>query len=166
MRLFILIAIFVFSAVGAAAQEAAAKAETKKYVPVADYDPKRNAAEDLKLAVAEAQRTNKHILLEVGGKWCVWCRIMDAYFEKNPDLLDLREKNYILLKVNVSEENENAALLSQYPAAEGYPHIYVLDSSGKLLHSQNTAPLEEGKTYHKERFTEFLNKWKPAEAQK
>jgi hypothetical protein len=72
----------------------------------------------------------------------------------------LLEENYIILKVNYSKENKNEKFLSQYPAVEGYPHFFVLDSEGKLLHSQNTGELEKEKDYDMEKFVDFLNKWK------
>ena len=133
-----------------------------KYVPVTDYDPQRDAAADIGLAVAEAKRTKKNVLLEVGGKWCVWCRIMDEYFEANPDVLKLREDNFVTLKINFSPENENKEVLSKYGEIPSYPYIFVLDSEGKLIHAQNTGDLEAGKSYDKEKFVGFLKKWSPS----
>lgn len=134
----------------------------ENYTPVVDYDPTRNASDDIKQAIKEAQRTKKNILLEAGGKWCIWCHIMDEFFQKNADILELRERNYITVKINYSPENENKEVLSQYPEIPGYPHLFVLDSSGKLLHSQFTGDLEAGKTYSREKFIAFLEKWMPA----
>lgn len=133
-----------------------------KYVPVHEYDFKRDAAQDIADAVAEAERTNKRVLMEVGGLWCGWCRIMDTFFAKNPDLLALREKNFVMLKVNFSEENKNEEALSRYPKINGFPHIFVLDKDGQLLHSQDTGQLEAGKGYDLEKFKAFLMKWATA----
>ena len=123
------------------------------------YDPKRDPGKDIQDAIIEAGKTSKRILLEVGGEWCVWCHIMDRYFEENPKLLEFREKNFVMVKINFSRENENKKLLSRYPAIPGYPHIFVLDSNGKLLHSQDTSKLESGKSYNLEKFFSFLQKW-------
>src|SRR3712207_305294 len=117
------------------------------YTTLFRSDPRRDAAADVERALAEARRAKKNVLLEVGGKWCVWCRIMDSYFAANPDVLKLREDNYVMVKVNFSPENENKAALSKYGEIPAYPHIFVLDSEGKLLHSQNTGELEVGKSY-------------------
>jgi hypothetical protein len=68
----------------------------------------------------------------------------------------------VTVKINFSQENLNEALLSKYPKISGYPHLLVLDSSGKLLKSQETSSLEEGKSYNLGRFTDFLNKWAPS----
>jgi thioredoxin-related protein len=132
-----------------------------KYIPVTWYDPKRNAAQDIQDAIQEAHRTNKRILLEVGGEWCSWCHTLDKFFEANPDLLTLRDKNFVTVKINFSEENENKDVLSRYDPIPAYPHIFVLDSYGKLLVSQNTNVLESGKSYDLERLTVFLTNWAP-----
>lgn len=139
------------------------KAGSEKYVPVHKYDPARNAEQDIREAVAEADRVGKRVLLEVGGEWCIWCHIMDTYFEKNPELLAYREKNFVMLKINFSEENKNEQALSRYPQINGYPHLFVLDRDGKLLHSQDTGPLEEGKSYNLDKFMAFLKEWSPRE---
>lgn len=125
----------------------------------ARYDPERDPEKDIRDALAEAQRSGRRILLEVGGEWCSWCHIMDAYFEQHPTLLDFREKSFVLVKINFSRENENKKLLSRYPKIPGYPHIFVLDSNGKLLHSQDTSQLESGRSYDLQKFLSFLKKW-------
>lgn len=139
-----------------------AGAPPPKYVPVVEYDPGRDAAADVEQSLAEAQRTKRHVLLVVGGKWCSWCHIMDGYFKQHADVLKLREDNYVTVKVNFSPENENQALLAKYPEIPGYPHIFVLDAEGKLLHSQFTGDLEAGKSYDREKMVAFLRKWAPA----
>jgi thioredoxin-related protein len=136
---------------------------SENYVPVHTYDPARNADQDIKDAVAEAGRTGKRVLLEVGGDWCIWCHHMDEFFEKHPELLALREKNFIMVKINYSDENKNEQVLSRYPAVKGYPHIFVLERDGKLLQSQDTGKLEEGKSYNLDKFTAFLKEWSPPE---
>ncbi len=126
------------------------------------FDPDRNAAKDIAAAVAEASRTGKRILLDVGGNWCVWCHAMERYFEEHANLRALRDKYYVTVKINWSPENKNEPVLSKYPRISGYPHLFVLDKNGVLLHSQDTGPLEDGKSsYDLEKFTAFLTKWAP-----
>ncbi len=126
------------------------------------YDHTRDAAADIRHALSVARKEGKHVLLEVGGTWCIWCKILDRYFEEHPDLLALRKANYVMVKVNFSKENENAAALGKFPEASGYPHFYVLDAQGSLLQSQDTAPLEEGRNYHHGRMRGFLKAHAPA----
>lgn len=130
--------------------------------PHQKYDPARDADKDLRNAIAQAQKTDKRILLEVGGEWCTWCHILDRYFRAHPDLTAARDRHYVTVKINVSAENQNKTVLSRYPGIPGYPHFFVLDSDGTLLRSQKTSDLEDGASYSLARFTAFLEKWAPA----
>ncbi len=126
------------------------------------YDPARDPAQDLKQAIPIAQKEKKRIILELGGNWCIWCKHMDDFYAAHSDLLQFRADHYVLVKVNVSQENMNERFLSQFPQAAGYPHIYILDSDGKFLHSQDTAELEDGaSSYVLQVFMDFLQKWAP-----
>ena len=131
------------------------------YVPVTVYDPKRDGEADIKDAVVEARRTGKRVLVDVGGEWCGWCHTLDRFFEQNPTLLEYREQNFVMVKINYSPENQNEKLLSRYPQIPGFPHLFVLDEKGKLLHSQDTSELEEGKSYNLEKLFAFLKNWSP-----
>jgi thiol:disulfide interchange protein len=130
-----------------------------KYVPVTKYDPQRNADQDIRDAVAEAQRSQRRILLEVGGEWCIWCHRLDDFFAAHPNLTSLRDKNFVTVKINFSEENPNKEVLSRYGPISAYPYIFVLDSGGKLVRSQETGVFEEGKSYDEKRLMTFLNYW-------
>jgi thiol:disulfide interchange protein len=135
--------------------------EAPAYTAPDKYDPKRDPEKDLAAARAEARRSQRNTLVEVGGEWCTWCHIMDDFFRDHADLADLREKNYVLMKVNMSRENANKAFLSRYPIIRGYPHLFVLDPEGKLIQSQNSSELEDGRSYNLKRFTKFLTKFSP-----
>lgn len=145
---------------GQSAPPRAADAATM-FAPGAAFDPGRDPVADLATAVAEAPRSGKRIMLDVGGEWCPWCHRMDAFLQADPELRALRDADYVWMKVNYSEENENAAFLSRFPEIRGYPHLFVLDADGKLLHSQFTGALEQGKSYDREKFLAFLRQWAP-----
>lgn len=125
------------------------------------FNPTANPFDDLKTAVGLAKEVNKRIILDVGGEWCIWCHRIDAFMHSTEEIKSLLEENFIVLKINFSKENKNEKFLSQYPLIEGYPHFFVLDTDGKLLHSQNTGELEKEKDYDKEKFIAFIHKWKP-----
>jgi thiol:disulfide interchange protein len=122
------------------------------------YDASRDPAKDLQDAIAVATKTNRKILLEVGGDWSVYCNIMDQTFDSHPQLRKLRDANYVTLKVNFSKENPNEAFLSHYPKIPDYPHFFVLDSKGAFLFSQPTHKFEHGKTYNVGKIESFLKK--------
>ena len=127
--------------------------------PGAGYDPKRDPAADLSAAVEQAGKSGKRIMLEIGGEWCHWCHLLEGFFRSHDDMRKQLEENFVVVKVNFSPENENEAFLSGYPEFRGYPHIFILDSNGDVLHSQNTGLLEKGEGYDTEKMKKFLTKW-------
>lgn len=132
----------------------------------ASFDPARDPAADLATAQAEARRSGRRIVLDVGGEWCPWCHLMDGFIAGDAEIRGFRDAHYVWMKVNYSEENENTAFLAHYPAVKGYPHLFVLDADGALLHSQFTGELEadpgQKKGYDRTRFFAFLQQWAPA----
>jgi len=129
------------------------------------YDPRRDPNKDLATASQEAKRLNKNILVVVGGEWCSWCHALDRFFHEHADLAALRDKNYVTMKVSMSQENPNRAFLGRFPRIHGYPHIFILDPGGNLIHSQPTNVLEDGQSYNSERFKRFLEQFAPKNSQ-
>ena len=145
--------------VSAQAQGQATTTPTSAKTAEPKFDPNRDAAADIVAALAEARRTNRRVILDVGGEWCGWCHTLDRYFVEHPDLKALRDKNYVWIKVNYSQENKNEAVISRYGQILSYPWLFVLDQDGKLVQSQQTDPLEEGPSYNYDRMKGFLTKW-------
>lgn len=125
------------------------------------FDPKRDPAADLAKAVQVATKENKRIILDVGGEWCGWCHKLDEFFRTNQEAAALLKAHYVVVKVNFSPENRNEAFLSKYPEIKGYPHLFVLEKTGKLLHSQDTGLLETGPAHDPAKVIPFLKKWVP-----
>lgn len=123
------------------------------------YDPTANPFRQLDAVKEQAANEGKRILLDVGGEWCIWCHRLDDLFRANKDLADLVNKHYIVMKVNVSIDNKNEIFMAQFPKVAGYPHLFILDAAGKVVHSQDSGQLEEGKGHSKEKVAEFLKKW-------
>ena len=100
------------------------------------YDPSRDAFQDGRDAIKRATKTNRRILIEVGGDWCKWCHVLDRFLNKNPDIKKELHQTFVFLKVNVSEENSNDEFLKVFPRPLGYPHMYVTEKDGNLLLSK------------------------------
>ncbi len=135
--------------------------------PVAEkpFDPGRDPAKDLRAAEARAASEHKNILMDVGGNWCPWCLLLDRTLAEDPVLHAALEKNYVLLRVNWSRENQNAEFLVEYPETRGYPAWYVLSASGRLLKAEDTSELEQthllSTGYSKAAVGAFLEKYAP-----
>jgi len=124
------------------------------------YDPTRDPFADGREAVKLATKTNRRILIEVGGDWCKWCHILDRFINNDLQIKKSLYETFVVLKVNVSDENSNEKFLAAFPKALGYPHMYITESDGQVIYSQDTAEFLSNKKYSKTKFMQFLNKWK------
>ncbi len=106
------------------------------------FDPQRDAARDVMTAQALAKASGKRVLVDIGGEWCRWCRMLDRLIASQPTIKAFVDGHYVWVKVSYSPENKNAALLSRWPKARGYPYLVVLDGDGRMLHAQGVQGLE------------------------
>jgi thiol:disulfide interchange protein len=130
------------------------------------FDPTRDSTKDLHAAMEQARAEHKNILMDVGGNWCGWCLVLEKTLHEDPVLDALLEKNYVVLHVNWSKENENTPFLGKYPQPKGFPAWYVLSPEGRLLKAEtDTSELEAthklGEGYNKDALKRFLEEHAP-----
>jgi len=163
LKLSITIIIFLISlnasADGILSQDSVVSIKTSLPTYSSIYDDTRDPFEDATAALTLAKGSNRNVLIEIGGNWCSWCHKMDEFLEKNPEIYKALHKKYVLLKINVSDSNENSEFMSSLPPVLGYPHMFVSTASGKMLLSKDTAELLQDNDYSAEHWLSFLNKW-------
>lgn len=152
-----LILCLSISGVAFAQENNAAKAQEK----VKLYNPNANAKADIDAAVAKAKAANKHVFVQVGGNWCGWCIAFHKLVDATPELKSYLDGNYETVLVNYSQENKNEAVMASLgnPGRFGFPVFVILDGSGKVIHIQNSAYLEEGKGHSVKKVMDFLKGW-------
>ncbi len=125
------------------------------------YKPAEDATKAIQKAVVKATGEKKHVLIQVGGNWCSWCARFDKLSREDAQIDSLLRSSFITYHLNYSKENRNLPVLAKYsfPQRFGFPVFLVLDGDGKLLHTQNSAYLEEGGGYSKEKVVDFLSSW-------
>lgn len=139
---------------------AAASAQTTTLYVNDSYDPRANPYRDLERAIARATAENKRILIVVGGDWCVWCEILDRFLARDAQARAAFEASFVVLKVNMSSQNENVAFLSGFPESVGYPDFFILDGNGAYLGRQQTDALEANRDYDSGRMQAFARRWR------
>jgi len=123
------------------------------------YDVNRNPNADGRAALQLARQTSRRVLIEVGGDWCSWCHVLDRFINDNPRLRSRLHETFVVLKVNVSDENDNAQFMASLPPNLGFPHMYITDADGVVLHSQDTAEFRHKGKYSEQRILAFLERW-------
>ena len=140
-----------------------AAAEEKAKLPK-PYNDKENAEAKIADLVKQAQKENKNIILQAGGNWCIWCLRFNQFVQTTPELKAVVDENFLYYHLNYSPENKNEKVFAKYdnPGAKfGYPVFVVLDKDGKMIHTQDSAVLEEGKGYSIEKVKAFFQEWAP-----
>jgi thioredoxin-related protein len=128
------------------------------------YNPEADAAKDIAAAIKKAKAEHKFVLLQGGGNWCSWCKRFSITVANDARLDSIVNADFIVYHLNYSDENKNEAVFAKYayPQRFGFPVFIILDEKGNRLHTQNSAYLEEGKGYNKEKVAEFFEAWSPA----
>lgn len=72
--------------------------------------------------------------------------------------------DYVFVLLNYSKENKNPDVLADlgFPQRFGFPVFVILDEEGSRIHTQNSAYLEEDKSYNEKKVLQFLRHWTPA----
>jgi thioredoxin-related protein len=125
------------------------------------YDPNADAKVEIASAVALADSLGKNVLLQIGGNWCKWCLRFNKFCSNDSVIDTLLHNNYVVLHVNYSPDNQNLEVLKtlDFPQRFGFPVIVILDNKGKRIHTQDTALLESGDGYDREKVMSFLRLW-------
>src|SRR3954465_14946785 len=125
------------------------------------YDESADGSKQINDAVFLAKSAGKHVLLQFGGNWCVWCIKLHGLFETNTAIRDTLKSNYVVALIDYNDRNKHLA--SKYSAQDlGLPSIVILDAQGERLITKNTEQLEEGDHHSPEKVLTFLNEWTPA----
>ena len=151
--------LFLLSGLFAVVHQASAEPGLDLPVYSTSYDEQRDPFADAKAAIKLAQSSQRNVLIEIGGNWCSWCKKMDAFLEDNPEVYRQLHSKFVLLKINVSDSNDNEAFMSALPPVLGYPHMYVSTASGKMILSKDTAELLQDGEYSARRWLEFIDTW-------
>lgn len=123
------------------------------------FSDKRNPFDDARAAISLAQKTNRNIVIEIGGTWCAWCTKMDIFLAENIHVATAFHNSFVLLKVSVSDSNENTDFMKGLPPVLGYPHMYVTTDTAKMLLSKDTAELVENGVYSEQKWLAFVEQW-------
>ena len=122
------------------------------------YDESANAEIDLAYAITEANKANKHVLIEMGANWCPDCRTLGRYFQR-ADIKAWLDERFIVVAVDVGEWDKNLEIAERYgnPISEGIPSLVVLDSKGVMQFATLAGELASVREISGDDLIEWLN---------
>lgn len=149
---------------GTAAQAAPQAAPKTPEGPI--YDEKADAKADIAAALDRAAKENRRVLIQWGGNWCGWCRLLHKLFKENRDVARVLLYEYDVVMVDIGKFDKNLDVAGKYEAyTEGFkkagvPFLTVLDAGGNLIINQDTSSLEAGASHDPKKVLDFLNRYK------
>ena len=134
----------------------AVSAQEKKY-----YNEEVDAMAQIQTASMLAKQSGRYVLCQVGGNWCPWCIRFANFATTDSVIAPLIERNFVYVHINYSKANKNPEAMKYLgnPARFGFPVFVILDEEGKPIHIQESASLEEGKSYDRKKVENFLSIW-------
>ena len=153
-KVFLILLMFAATAVSAADSYSQQPVYSQK------YDPERNAFDDGRAALKLAKETNRRVMIEIGGDWCVYCHIFDRFIKSDEEMAKRFFETFVLLKINYSEENTNKEFLSNFKGIDGYPFIFITESNGKVIYANDMREMTIKGKPSKEKMFRFLDQWK------
>ncbi|MEP6573409.1 MAG: thioredoxin domain-containing protein [Gemmatimonadota bacterium] len=95
-------------------------------------------------AFAEARRTNRPILLDIGAVWCHWCHVMDGESYENPALAEFLNANFVCLKVDRDErpdvDTRYQRAVQAIAGQGGWPLTAFLTPDGEVFYGGTYFP--------------------------
>jgi uncharacterized protein YyaL (SSP411 family) len=112
-------------------------------------------------ALEEARNSGRLVICQVGGNWCPWCLRFADFITRHDDIAKFVEEHFVYIHLNTSKEHKNPDMLKRLgnPGRFGYPVLVVLNHKGEVLHIQNSAYLEEDKSYSHDKVLAFFQNW-------
>lgn len=131
------------------------------------YDETADPMKQISKAVQDAGKDGKFVICQVGGNWCRWCLMFAEFITTDEEIKALIDKNFEYIHVNYDPrkpKDETAIKMLERlgnPERFGFPVLVVLDSKGKVIHTQDSSFLEEGNGYDKNKVMRFFSNWTP-----
>ena len=142
---------------------ASAQSDLKKI-----YDENTDPVEQIDKAVRQAKKEGKFVISQVGGNWCRWCLMFADFVEKDAELTQFIDENFVFIHSNYNPRErageKTLEMLKKLgnPERFGFPVFVVMDQTGKVIHTQDSSFLEEGNGYNKDKVMRFFSNWTPA----
>ena len=136
------------------------------------YDETTNPVEQIDNALKQAKKEGKFVISQVGGNWCRWCLMFADFIEKDAELTEFINENFVYIHSNYNpRERAGEKTLEMLrklgnPERFGFPVFVVMDETGKVIHTQDSSYLEEGNGYSRDKVARFFQNWTPEAVKK
>ncbi|MFD0273575.1 thioredoxin family protein [Kitasatospora sp. NPDC127111] len=124
------------------------------------YDPARDAAADLKAALALSAVDQRPVLIDFGANWCPDCKVLDKLF-RSEQVAPLLRGGYRVVAVDVGRFDHNLDLAAQYVdlQSSGIPALVVLSPDGSVRTASNDGAFSNARSMSANTLAAYLKRW-------
>lgn len=141
---------------------AASFAQLKTPLPLPYYEA-ANAKTQIAAARARAKAGHKLLLVDLGGNWCLDCRLLAGTMEL-PELRRFLARHYEIVTVDVGRFDKNMDIAAHYGLngnfGGGVPSVLIIDpKTDKVSNAGRTAALADARTLTPQALADWLAGW-------
>ena len=126
------------------------------------YDERADAMAAVNAARVRARASHKLLLIDLGGNWCLDCRILAGTIEL-PEVGAFVRRHYELVTVDVGRFDKNLNVPARYGITQrlaGVPALLVVDPrADKLLDGGHIAALADARSMTPQALADWLAQW-------
>lgn len=126
------------------------------------YAENADADRDVARALGRARRSGKLLLIDLGGNWCLDCRILAGTMD-HPVLKSWLMRHYETVMVDIGRFDRNLQVPARFGIAgrlAGVPALLVIDPrTGKLLNEGRITALADARSMSPQGLADWLAGW-------
>jgi len=124
------------------------------------YDAGRDAAADIKAALALSATDHRTVLLDFGANWCPDCKVLDKLF-RSDQVAPVLHSDYRVVAVDVGKFDHNLELTARYVdlSTSGIPALVVLNPDGTVRTASNDGAFSNARAMTASTVAAYLKRW-------
>jgi hypothetical protein len=125
------------------------------------YQEQADADRQIGLARARAKASGKRLLIDMGGNWCLDCRVLAGIFEL-PEVKAFLRRHYEVVTVDIGRLDRNQQIVRHYgiDRLRGVPALLVVDpKTDRLLNGGHLFALADARHMTPQALADWLAIW-------
>ncbi len=126
------------------------------------YDEAANADGAVAAARARAIKTHRRLLIDLGGNWCLDCRLL-AGTMRLPEVAGYVGRHYEVVTVDIGRFDKNGQIAAHYGTPgrlAGVPAVLIVDPrSDRLINKGHETALSDARSLSPQALADWLAQW-------
>jgi thiol-disulfide isomerase/thioredoxin len=125
------------------------------------YDTGADAGRDLAAAKRRAAASHKLLLVDLGGNWCLDCRILSGVMDQ-PEMKPFLQQHYEVVSIDVGRFDKNLDIPKHYGFGKliGVPAVLIIDpATDRPVNRHSVFALADARSLTPQGLANWLARW-------